>query len=61
MKLPYLLLRKMDLTETLAETARRRATALREQVKRARFEEALRAELIAMQDLRQVMATREPK
>lgn len=61
MKRPYLLLNRTDLKETPAETAKRRAKALSEQVKRARFEEALRAELAAMHDLREVMTAKEPR
>ena len=61
MKLPYLLLNRADLKETPAETARRRARALSDQAKRARFEDALRAELVAMRDLRDAMRTTEPK
>lgn len=61
MKLPYLLLDRTDLKETPAETAKRRAKALIEQVRRARFEEALPVELVAMKDLREVMTTIEPR
>jgi len=62
MRLPYLLLNRVDgPKETPAETARRRAKALSEQLKRARFEEALREELATMTSLREAMATQEPK
>lgn len=55
MRLPYLLLNRTDLKETSVETAKRRARALSEQMKRVRFEEALRDELATMQCLREAM------
>ena len=54
-----LLLTRVDLKETLLETAVRRASALREQRKRAKFDRLLREELAAIEDLRGLM--REPK
>lgn len=62
MRLPYLLLNRVNgPKETPTETAKRRARALAEQVKRARFEEALRDELATMQCLREAMTAKEPK
>ena len=56
MKLPLLLLNRVGLTETPIETARRRARALAQQVREARFREMLREEQAQMQSLRQAMA-----
>ncbi len=56
MKLPFLLLNRVGLTETPVETARRRARALVQQVQEARFREMLREEQAQMQSLRQAMA-----
>ena len=61
MKLPYLLLTRADLEETPTETARRRARTLTERLQRVKYEEALRAELIAISDLRDAMRTTETK
>lgn len=62
MRLPYLLLNRVDRPkETLSETAKRRARALAEQAKRARFEEALREELTTITSLREAMTIKEPK
>jgi hypothetical protein len=56
-----LLLNRTDLKEKPAETARRRAKALSEQSKRARFEEALQAELATIQCLRDLMKEPAPR
>lgn len=55
---PYLLLIRTDLQETPAETARRRASALRRQAKRAKVKKTSRAELVAMNILLAALTTK---
>lgn len=59
MKLPFLLLDRVGLKESAAEKAIRRARALAERAKQARFEQMLREEVAQMEDLRHIMTTAE--
>lgn len=61
MRKPYLLLNRVDLAETLAEMAKRRAEALAIHSKAYRYEQMLRDELQSMECLRTLMKEPAPR